>query len=86
MATRSHYHRMSISDIATAAMVALAIGSFVALIFSCNHPISPKTLSYGTELEECNRNATSCEESITCENEVRKRYKRALRDEDAGCK
>lgn len=37
---------------------------------------SPKALTYTVELEECNRTAKTCEQSIACENDVRTRYKR----------
>lgn len=44
-------------------------------------PIAPA--SYGIELEECNRTAKTCEESISCENRVRARHGRPLRT--GGC-
>lgn len=49
-------------------------------------PATAKSLSYGIELEECNRLSKTCIDSIQCENEVRTRYKRPLRDVSAGCK
>jgi len=53
---------------------------------SSDPPVSVKALTYGFELEECNRNAKTCDESIKCENDARKKYSRPLRDADAGCK
>ncbi len=41
--------------------------------------------AYGAELEECNRTAQSCDESIACENLVRARYGRAPRSAKEGC-
>ena len=48
-------------------------------------PNDARPAAYGAELEECNRTAATLEESITCENKVRTRYGRPLRDaRDAG--
>ena len=47
---------------------------------------TPKTISYGIMLEECNRTANTCEESIYCENEARAKYNRPLRNVEEGCK
>ena len=57
------------------------------ILLACSPPVpSGKSMTYGFELEECNRNAKTCAESIACENEARKRYTRPLRDVDGGCK
>lgn len=45
-----------------------------------------RVVTYGFELEDCNDKATTCAESIACENEVRRRYNRPLRDATKGCK
>jgi hypothetical protein len=45
-----------------------------------------RVITYGFELEECTRKADTCQESIACENEVRARYSRPLRDAAKGCK
>jgi len=42
--------------------------------------IAAKPAVYETELVECNRNSTTLHDSITCENLVRMRYGRPLRD------
>ena len=55
----------------------------VALTCSCWAVPSPRPAAYGFELEECSRTATSCTESIACENKVRARYSRPLRT--GGC-
>jgi hypothetical protein len=44
-----------------------------------------RVISYGFELEECTRKADTCQQSIACENEVRTRYSRPLRDASKGC-
>lgn len=55
---------------------------------SCSSTPTPsaRVLTYGFELEQCTSNAETCEASIACENEVRKRYNRPLRDAAKGCK
>lgn len=63
---------------------AIVIGiSFSAIFIAC---WTSRPASYGAQLEECNRNAKSCEESVRCENGVRAKYNRPARDLDAGCK
>jgi hypothetical protein len=42
--------------------------------------------SYTSQLADCTEKSKTCEESIACENEVRVKYKRPLRDADGGCK
>ena len=41
--------------------------------------------SYSAQLADCTAKSSTCEESIACENEVRAKYNRPLRDADAGC-
>jgi hypothetical protein len=40
---------------------------------------------YGARLEECNRTAKNCDESIACENKLRAARGRPLRDPKGGC-
>lgn len=44
-----------------------------------------KPAKYTTDLAACNQLAKTCEESIKCENEVRKANGRPLRDPSKGC-
>lgn len=44
-----------------------------------------KPANYTTDLTQCNLTAKTCQESIACENEVRAKYKRPLRDASKGC-
>lgn len=48
--------------------------------------IDTKTPLYGAGLAACNQTAKTCEESIRCENDLRKANNRPPRDIDAGCK
>jgi hypothetical protein len=66
------------------------IGGGVALftlgalqVVSCAAP--PPVALYGPGLVICNEKAKTCEESIRCENDLRKANNRPLRDIDAGC-
>ncbi len=53
------------------------------VVIAC-HAKSPA--DYGDELVKCNKEAATCEASIACENLVRAKYGRALRDSALGCK
>ena len=66
----------------------LVPGGMLLLFMACSSTPTPsaRVISYGFELEECTRNAQTCAESIKCENEVRTRYSRPLRDAEKGCK
>jgi hypothetical protein len=57
----------------------------LVMLMGCSSAPSPKPAFYGFELEQCNKLATTCEESIACENKVRARYNRPLRDPKGGC-
>lgn len=48
--------------------------------------VAGKPATYQAELVDCNRTATSCAESIACENRLREREHRPLRDADGGCR
>jgi len=48
--------------------------------------IGKQIYPYGLALEKCNERASTCAESIACENEVRVEYARPLRDPAKGCK
>ncbi len=56
---------------------------YVALVFlvACGvaSGVTPRSAGYTTELEECNRTATTFEQSVDCENKVRARYGRPSR-------
>ncbi len=60
----------------------MKLGLVSLFLVACSSTPSPKAASYSVELEECNRKATTCAESIACENDVRARYKRPLRTGD----
>ncbi len=49
------------------------------LLVACAHIVS-RPAAYTTELEECNRKSNTLKESVDCENEVRIKYNRPLRD------
>ncbi len=40
---------------------------------------------YGAELAACSVSSTTCDQSIACENELRAKHKRPLRDPAKGC-
>ncbi len=40
---------------------------------------------YGAELALCSASSTTCAQSIACENDVRAKHKRPLRDPAKGC-
>lgn len=63
----------------------IALGGLVVIVQQCGciPPRTAKPAAYGVELEECNRTAKTCEESIRCENQVRARYGRPPRT--GGC-
>jgi hypothetical protein len=65
------------------ALFLFAVAVLTVLVQGCK-PSVAKPAAYGVELEECSRNAKTCEESVSCENQVRARYGRPLRT--GGCK
>ncbi len=65
-----------------------------AFALSACIPNTARAMTYGAELQTCtasarekypNDNALACESSIACENDVRARYGRPLRDASKGC-
>lgn len=60
----------------------LVFGGFVAM-HACVPHQAARPAAYSVELEECNRKAKTCAESIACENNVRARYGRPART--GGC-
>jgi hypothetical protein len=56
------------------------------MLGACSASPAVKPAAYGFELEECSRTAKTCDESIACENAVRGKYGRPLRDPKVGCK
>ncbi len=64
--------------------------SFVILVASCGNvskePATNRADQYGDELKDCNLDAGTCLQSIECENRVRAKYGRPMRDLGKGCK
>lgn len=67
------------------AIIVVALGLVVAFSqCGCSSAASKaKPAAYGVELAACSEMAKTCEESIRCENEARKRHGRPLRT--GGC-
>lgn len=63
--------------------VLLVIALFAIVDLACA-PVRARSVTYGVDLTECNRKATTCEESIACENVIRAKENRPLRT--GGCK
>jgi len=64
--------------------VNLLLVLLLVLMLACSSP-PHRSVGYGLELTKCNENAKTCTDSIVCENAVRAREGRPLRDVDAGC-
>jgi hypothetical protein len=76
---------MKLSDLVWGIVGGIAAVIFTTYWLGCNSaPVQGGV--YATNLEECNRNATSLCESITCENSWRLKANRTLRDVPAHCK
>ncbi len=57
---------------------------FALALVGCAHSLE-RPATYSGELGACTATSKTCAESIACENDVRAKYKRELRDPKAGC-
>lgn len=76
---------LSSNDRLFIAVVVLGLLAAAAWLHGCKPAQAADVANYGVALEECNRVAKTCADSISCENAVRATHGRPLRDVDAGC-
>lgn len=66
-------------DLVTAAVIGLMFFVCIYLARGCS-PSNARPTAYGAELQACTESSKTLAESIVCENGVRTRYGRPLRD------
>lgn len=69
-----------IRQFVTAGLAVFALLFIVARCTGCTEPHYARPAAYGVELADCSESSATLADSIACENRVRARYGRPLRD------